>query len=344
MSQTPDGNMLNRWRCRSRAFPHGKRDKQLYYIVKSVLNVAGVHWAADILLRQYLIRCHDAVRSALKTKRNPSGLYTEQEVYDMFIILFTLTFLGTGDNEHDFSLHWAATQVTGVLHALIDEVDTRSIPQDCADQNAVLGFISNVSKFLRRPSDKPCCPPLSKLSETGRPLNELVGMILGISMMASSVTSAQAATHAINLYLDDTRATERAKIVKLESTAASRPTLPFRLVKASLLSSQGRRPHLGKLQERASQCTPLPSPTADFRNPTAVDPTRPASSYRLLGSGFHIFPGLSFAEQTVAEALKAVFKLKNVRRAAGDAGRLPGFKILLNGTTEMNVYKTPYGT
>ena len=38
-----------------------------------------------------------------------------------------------------------------------------------------------------------------------------------------------------------------------------------------------------------------------------------------------------------------VFKLQNVRRAAGDAGRLPGFTEIVN-ETETNVFIKPNGT
>ncbi|KAF9029808.1 hypothetical protein BDZ89DRAFT_1112449 [Hymenopellis radicata] len=51
---------------------------------------------------------------------------------------------------------------------------------------------------------------------------------------------------------------------------------------------------------------------------------------------------VTYAEQTIAEILKVVFKLKNVHRAAGDAGRLAGFKTAIN-ETETNLYLTSYG-
>jgi hypothetical protein len=82
---------------------------------------------------------------------------------------------------------------------------------------------------------------------------------------------------------------------------------------------------------------------ADFPNPTVVDPSRPLESYNLNGAGFHTCPGVTYAEQTIAEIVKVVFQLKNVRRAAGDPGKLAGFKTIIN-ETETNVYLTPYGT
>jgi cytochrome P450 len=82
---------------------------------------------------------------------------------------------------------------------------------------------------------------------------------------------------------------------------------------------------------------------AEFPNPTSVDPTRPRSLYNLNGAGFHGCPGVSYAEHCIAEIVKVVFGLKNMRRAPGDAGRLVGFTHQEFGT-ETNVYMTPKGT
>jgi linoleate 10R-lipoxygenase len=74
-----------------------------------------------------------------------------------------------------------------------------------------------------------------------------------------------------------------------------------------------------------------------------VDTTRPQSSYNLNGTGFHGCPGVAYAEHCIAEILKVVFGLKNVRRAPGDAGKLAGFRTIVH-ETETNVYLTPNGT
>lgn len=70
----------------------------------------------------------------------------------------------------------------------------------------------------------------------------------------------------------------------------------------------------------------------EFPNPTAVNPNRPLASYNLNGSGFHNCPGTAYSYQTIAEIVKVVFSLKNLRRAPGDAGKLQRF-------TE-NIYET----
>ncbi|KAJ7058676.1 heme peroxidase [Mycena amicta] len=340
-------------------------------IVKNVINVAGVHWATDRLCGL-----------PLKTADNPGGLYTEQEVYDMFTTLvclpslgcvdlladstrghvqFTLTFLSIGDNEHGFSLRWTAFQSAGVLQALIAKTILEVAPKSAP--NAVLGFISNVSKFLWSPMNKPYYPFLSRLSETGRPMNELVAMVLGLAN-GSSVNYSQAAIHVIDLYLDDEHAAERAHILQLvqrddaESTEllygyvreAMRLNPQFTglwrdvVADASIPQGAGQPAINVKAGDRiwASFRNAHIQP-ADFPNPTTIDPTRPKSSYHLVGTGFHVCQGQPFAEQTIAEIMKVVFRLKNVRRAPGDMGRLAGFKNVVN-ETETNVYLTEYGT
>ncbi|KAJ7704765.1 heme peroxidase [Mycena rosella] len=313
-------------------------------IVKSVINTTSVHWAADRLCGL-----------PLKTKDNPNGLYTEQEVYDI------LTFLSIGDNEHGFSLRWAAIQSGGVIQALIAKAVLEIAPQSAP--NAVLGFISNISKFLWPPSDKPCYPFLSKLSETGRPLNALVATVVGLAV-GSSVNYAQAAVHVIDFYLDDAHQQERLQISKLVQNDDSKSTDMLRgyvreamrlnpqftglwrdvAADAVIPQGKGLPPMNVKAGDRiwASFKNAHTNPS-DFPNPTAVDPSRPLGSYNLNGAGFHGCPGVTYAEQTIAETVKVVFKLKNVRRAAGDAGKLAGFKTTIN-ETETNVYLTPYGT
>jgi len=70
-------------------------------------------------------------------------------------------------------------------------------------------------------------PFLSKLTGTGRPLDELVGNIIGVAVGAS-VNHAQAAVNVIDFYLDDSRTSERKHIVELihntDSAATARKT------------------------------------------------------------------------------------------------------------------------
>ena len=70
----------------------------------------------------------------------------------------------------------------------------------------------------------------------------------------------------------------------------------------------------------------------DFPDPLTVNPRRPADNYLLQGYGFHECFGLHLSEQAIPEMLRAIFRLKNLRRAEGPAGRLAGFYKPTNGT------------
>lgn len=75
----------------------------------------------------------------------------------------------------------------------------------------------------------------------------------------------------------------------------------------------------------------------------AVNPRRPPGSYNLNGAGFHNCPGTTYAQVTITEIVKAVFSLKNVRRAPGEAGKLKGFTEIIR-ETETDFYIQRNGT
>ncbi|KAF8516240.1 heme peroxidase [Gautieria morchelliformis] len=309
-------------------------------IVNDVINNVSVHWAADRLCG-----------IPLKTKENPRGLYTEQEIYEMFTTLFTLTFLAIDDNEHGFSLRTTAIQAGGVIQALVAKAILEVAPHSAP--NFLIKAVNNVNSVIWPPSQKPYYPFLSKLSDTGRPLNELVATVVGLAI-GSSVNYSQAAVHVVDFYLDDKRAKEKAQIVQLvqKQDPASDELLQGyytglwrnAAVEAVVEQGSGLPPAQIKAGDRiwASFRNAHLNPT-DFPNPTAVDPTRPRAAYSLNGTGFHGCPGVAYAEQTIAEILKVVFGLKNVRRAPGKAGQLVGYTTVIN-ETETNVYVHPNGT
>ncbi|KAJ6481195.1 heme peroxidase [Mycena vulgaris] len=317
-------------------------------ITKSV-NSVSVSWAAEQLCGL-----------PLKTKQNPSGLFTEQEIYDMFSLL-TMNYLVISNTEHSFAVRSAAMDAAGVLQALIAKSILEVAPQ-CAPSVAA-GLMAKVTNYWWPPQDKPCYPFLSKLCDTGRPVNELTGAVISLAV-GSCLDYAQATVQVLDFYLDDARQAERLEILKLvhKDDSASTETLRGYVREAMRLN-----PQFGSIIREAVAPAVIPqgkglpdvkvkagdrivgsfknahlNPT-DFPNPTSVDPTRPQSAYNLNGTGFHGCPGVTYSVQTIVETVKVVFKLKNVRRAPGDAGKMAGFKMMIN-EAETNIYLTPYGT
>ncbi|KAF9257706.1 heme peroxidase [Marasmius fiardii PR-910] len=322
-------------------------------IVNDVVNDAAIHWAADLLCGL-----------DMKTKDNKTGMYTEEEIYDMFTCMFQLIFLGIGDNEHGWSLRQKVLQAGGVIQAMVAESIMNSAPQSAAGTNILLGAVSVVTSTVAGIfTSQPYKPFLQRLAQTGRPINELVANVVGLAV-GSSVNYAQAAVQVIDFYFDDERAAERAQVISLSKAtdATSTATLRgyvreamrlnpqvtglYRDVAADASIPQGNGlPNLdvkagdrlfGSLKNAHLNAT-------DFPNPTKVDPTRPASSYNYNGVGFHKCLGIAFAEQTITEIIRVVFSLKNVRRAPGNDGKLIGFTEIQN-QTPTNVYVTDYGT
>jgi hypothetical protein len=75
-----------------------------------------------------------------------------------------------------------------------------------------------ITSLIASPQNKPCYPFLSKLTETGRPVDELLGNILGVAVGAS-VNYAQASVHVIEFYLDSAREKEYNHIVQLSKNS-----------------------------------------------------------------------------------------------------------------------------
>ncbi|KAG5648767.1 hypothetical protein DXG03_000115 [Asterophora parasitica] len=313
-------------------------------VVKDVINAVAAHVAADKL-----------TGIPLKTKENPSGIYTENEFFDMLSTLFTyvqmVTFLAFDEPETSFALHEAAVQAGTIIGALSAKSILEVYPSAAP---GILGKLAAGAASYFWPADaKPYYAFLSRLAATGRPLDELLGNILGVAVGAS-VNWAHGAVNVINFYLDDARAKERQHIIELakKNDAASaallrgyvseamrlKPQFPG-LWRESLVDTQipqgpGLPPLDIKKGDRIrgsfknAHLNPL-----DFPDPTAVNPSRPAAAWaNLNGVGFHVCPGVTYSQQTIAEIVKVVFSLNNVRRAPGDAGKLHGFSEILHET------------
>ncbi|KAI0081382.1 heme peroxidase [Panus rudis PR-1116 ss-1] len=307
-------------------------------IVRNVINLVSVHWVADYL-----------AGIPLKTKANPKGLFTEQEVYDMLALMFTCVFINV-QPEHGWALTHGAKQIGDVVLQLIEKSINEASPK--TSSNPISGIFNAVTSLFRATDEKLCYPFLRKLADTGRPMDELVAQVIGLAV-GSSVNYAQAVAQVVDFYLDDERAPERAEIIALiDKTDAD----SAELLRGYVREAQRLNPQFAGLLRVAVGSDSIPlgegrSPVdvqpgdiifnsfrnaqlnpKDFPNPTQVDPRRPRESYNNQGAGFHNCPGINFAEQTIPEILKIIFKLKNIRRAPGTAGKMASFMLPAYGT------------
>ncbi|RDB16365.1 Psi-producing oxygenase A [Hypsizygus marmoreus] len=227
----------------------------------------------------------------------------------------------------------------------------------------ILGSLAaRAAAFLWPVKEKPCYPFLSRMAASGRSFDAMLGNILGVGVGAS-VNHAHAAVQVINFYLDDEQEQERRHIIQLTRNDDVQST---ELLRGYVREAMRLRPQFSGLWRQAASDTEIPQGPGlppiqvkagdriwsnfrnahmnpiEFPNPAAVDPRRPASIYNLNGAGFHNCPGTTYAQQTIAEIVKVVFKLKNIRRAPGDAGKLVGFSEMIRGS-EAQYYVTRNG-
>ncbi|KAI0783170.1 heme peroxidase [Abortiporus biennis] len=300
-------------------------------IVQNVINLVFVHWAADYL-------CGISV----KTKDNPRGIFTEQEIYDMFTLLFSTVFLNVSA-ENGWILTTAGKQVADIVNDLIAKAIGEAAP--AASKNLVTGIINVNQKILRPLNSKPSDPFLQRLAQNNRPVRELCAQVIGLAV-GSSVNFAQSVVQVIDFYLDDARAAERAEITRLcgLNDAAS-----HELLMGYAREGQRFNPQFAAMPRGAAATDNIPlgsgkAPVSvqpgdiilndfrdahqnpdDFPNPSTVNPRHPASKYLNQGGGFHMCPGVDFSQKVIVEIMKLVFSLKNIRRAPGTPGRMEYF-------------------
>lgn len=311
-------------------------------VVGSVINLVTVRWVANYIMG-----------IPLKTKADPKGLFTEQEVYDMLSLLFTCALMNV-QPEHSWTLEHAALQVVEVLQKVIAQNVKDVSPGHPVSQ--LLGFIS--SFVWPTETRKPYHEFLARLQESERPIRELVAQVLGLAL-GGSMTFAQSVAQIVDFYMDDARAAERAEIIRLAEADSKDPEQQALLL-GYIREGQRLRPQISTLLREVKQPDTIPlgdgrtvsvqpgdvvynsvknahlNP-ADFPDPLTVNPRRPADKYHLQGSGFHKCLGIEYCEKTIPEVIKAIFRLKNLRRAEGAAGRLAGFTVDTYGT-ESPVY------
>ncbi len=89
-------------------------------VVRNVINVAAVHWAADYLCG-----------IPLKDQANPKGVFTEQEIYDILSLLFTCVFINV-QPEHGWALRTGAKKVGDIVNSLVEKSINEAAPRSAS--------------------------------------------------------------------------------------------------------------------------------------------------------------------------------------------------------------------
>ncbi|KAF7304164.1 Heme peroxidase [Mycena indigotica] len=321
-------------------------------VVQGVLNPAAVRWAAEQLC---------GIRP--KTAAHPAGVYTEAELFDMFGTLYSSTYLAVDDAEHGFAKAWAGARARELLLCRVEEAIRGVLPHN--GHHTIADALAHVTELFH-PADRkrPFAEFVARLAEA-RPqagVDELAAAVLELGVV-SCATYAQAAAQVVDFYLEDAQMHAREHIVSLVGSAdvgdADKVLLAYvrealRLNPATTgvwrecaqnsVITQGHAAlpvHVKAGTKVFGSLANAYRNPADFPDPLTVNIARPAAAYAFSAS--EPSEDVDFEHLAAAQALRAVFALKHVRRAAGSTGRLAGFKETAN-ETEKTVYLTPYGT
>ncbi|KIL59186.1 hypothetical protein M378DRAFT_27110 [Amanita muscaria Koide BX008] len=317
-------------------------------LVKDVVNATVIEWVAEFVLG-----------IPLKTDTYPEGLYTESELYGILSNLYSIKYPGIEESENTFALRQSVRATHVILGLVAKEI--------LALKRSLLprAFVERITGSKRVEEDeKPSFELFNALASSNKPIHESVAIVLDIAI-SFSINVAEAVVHAVEFYLEEGQEKERHHMVELlqlddaESGEVllgyAREALRFhpricniwRGVTTDTQIPQGQE-DLSPLNVHAGDMLWISFKNAyvdaaQFPEPYEIDPRRNRKDYRIHGSEFFSGPIAAFGEQLIVEVLRVILKLRNLRLADGDVGRMAGFRTILN-ETEMNVYLTPDGS
>ncbi|KAH7335533.1 heme peroxidase [Rhizoctonia solani] len=323
---------------KEKSFSMSKNSTRTVDIVRDVLNLVPVYWVSQ-----------EMAGLPLKCKGNEDGLITEQEMYRIMTVIFTHIFLNV-EPLNGWQLRDNAKKASAKLLGII---------QGHLQAIAAKGRLSfaGIKAFLTDGyygNDDRAQAFLANLYKNRGELTieQLSYNVLGC-MIASVSNYAQATTQVVDFYLDDDRKDLKEIICELsrQDTPESEQKLAGYVREAMRLSPQAPGIFRDVTTEVTLQdgkntlhLTPhnrlfvsLANSNLDpdaFKDPYKVDPDRPREAYNLFGYGMHKCMGDQFTERTMPAVIKSIFKLKNIRRAPGESGKLRSFTQDLHGTKQ----------
>lgn len=290
-------------------------------IVRDVINVVAVKWAAD----RFAI--------PVKSHEQPRGLVSLSQLFDMTMITFIYqSFNVLPVNE--WMLRETSLKVAPLLRSVFE---AHLKTQHGGSKEAVVDWLAKGSAFEVGPEADRL---YHALHESKLPIDVLVTDCMGIIAPIVGTLTQQAAL-LVDLYLSDGYEQYKNRIAELanqDTDAAYRellgfvyegirhasiiPGMPRMAAKDITVQDGARGPvHIKAHQTLLVGISKAAMDPVAFPNPEKIDPTRPLSSYTLFGHGMHQCFGQKVADPALVATLREVFRLKKLRRAPGRAGR-----------------------
>ncbi|KAK5128192.1 hypothetical protein LTR08_004071 [Meristemomyces frigidus] len=288
-------------------------------IVRDVTNVTPILWLAE------------RFALPLKTEEQPHGLFSTTELFGLYLVLFMYqSFNILPVNE------WNLREKCAEAAPILRKIHETHLKTQQGWKEGIVDHLAKGSAFEVGPDADRL---YHALNDTKLPIGDMVGDCIGMGApVAGNMT--QQASLLIDLFLSEGYEQYKERIIELahkDDPASERemqgfvyegmrhagvvPGLPRVAVKDITVMDGARGPvHIKAHQTVLVATSKAAMDPVAFPNPEKLDPHRPFSAYTLLGHGLHFCFGARLVGCSLAATLKEVFKLKNIRRAAGRGG------------------------
>ncbi|KAB5575357.1 linoleate diol synthase [Coniochaeta sp. 2T2.1] len=291
-------------------------------IIRDVGNIAHVHFAARMF------------NLPLKTRENPKGIYSEQELYTVLALIFVAIFFDI-DPAKSFPLRQAAKTVAQQLGKLVE-----------TNVKMVTGF-GLKGLFTSSPSsDDPLASYgvnlVKGLSKTGLSAADIAWSQILPTAGAMVPNQAEVFAQAVDFYLSpkgEEHLPELHRIAKLPSSEETDALLlgyaseGIRLagtfgsyreaaVADTIVEDDGREVSVEPKDRIFVSFVSAARDPVHFPDPETINPRRPLESYIHYGAGPHTCLGREASQVALAEMFRALFRRRNVRRVPGPQGKL----------------------
>ncbi|OIW26965.1 heme peroxidase [Coniochaeta ligniaria NRRL 30616] len=291
-------------------------------IVRDVGNIAHVHFAARMF------------NLPLKTKDNPKGIYSEQELYTVLALIFVTIFFDI-DPTKSFPLRQAAKTVAQQLGKLIE-----------TNVKIVTGF-GLKGLFTGSPNKN---DPLSAygvnmikgLAKSGLSTSDIAWSQILPTAGAMVPNQAEVFAQAVDFYLSDKGTGHLPEIHRIANLPETDETdallLGYAMEGVRLAGTFGSYREATVADTiREDDGTEVPVKPKDrvfvsfvsaardptqFPDPETVNPCRPLDRYIHYGAGPHACLGREASQVALTEMFRALFRRRNVRRVPGPQGEL----------------------
>ncbi|KAH8904704.1 linoleate diol synthase [Coniochaeta sp. PMI_546] len=291
-------------------------------IVRDVGNIAHVHFAARML------------NLPLKTKDNPKGIYSEQELYTVLALIFVAIFFDI-DPTKSFPLRQAAKTVAQQLGKLIE-----------TNVKIAAGF-GLKGLFTGSPAKG---DPLSAygvnlikgLANSGLGTSDIAWSQILPTAGAMVPNQAEVFAQAVDFYLSDAGSGHLPEIHRVaslpDSDEADALLLGYAMEGVRLAGTFGSYREAAvadTIREDDGREVPVKAgdrvfvsfvsaarDPAQFPDPETVNPRRPLDRYIHYGAGPHACLGREASQVALTELFRALFRRRNVRRVPGPQGEL----------------------